>query len=277
MPAEAGLELLGAVELRSLAPEFGGFSAIEVSADGARAVMLSDRAHWLEGRILRRDGALSGLGDARLRPALPPDSPPIRRDAEGLAIADPDLAGPRIVSFERLHRIEALEAEGGPADPVPNSVDAQGWTGNSGLEGLAHAPDGRLLAIRERGETHDGPVPAWWIEEGGRTTRIELPRLRELSLTGADFGPDGRLYVTARGFDWLTGFAFAIWSYAVEGDALTDPRELLSLAGVEGADNAEGIAAWRGPDGRVRLLVVTDDNFNLLQRTLLYEFAVPPS
>jgi hypothetical protein len=39
-------------------------------------------------------------------------------------------------------------------------------------------------------------------------------------------------------------------------------------------DNFEGVAARRMPDGRVRLYIVSDDNFSASQRTLLMIFDV---
>jgi hypothetical protein len=40
-------------------------------------------------------------------------------------------------------------------------------------------------------------------------------------------------------------------------------------------DNFEGVAARQMPDGRVRLYVVSDDNFSGKQRTLLMIYDVP--
>ena len=39
-------------------------------------------------------------------------------------------------------------------------------------------------------------------------------------------------------------------------------------------DNFEGIAARQMPDGRVRLFIVSDDNFSASQRTLLMVYDV---
>jgi hypothetical protein len=39
-------------------------------------------------------------------------------------------------------------------------------------------------------------------------------------------------------------------------------------------DNFEGVAARRGPDGETLIYLLSDDNFHLLQRTLLVMFAL---
>jgi hypothetical protein len=40
-------------------------------------------------------------------------------------------------------------------------------------------------------------------------------------------------------------------------------------------DNMEGIAAHRAASGETILTLISDDNFSLLQRTLLMQFALP--
>ena len=140
-----------------------------------------------------------------------------------------------------------------------------------GLEALALMPDGRLLAIR------DAPgyvAPAYFVTSEGVATRIAFPKLGPYTPAGADMAPDGRLYVVARRFTNLGGFAAAVWSCAVDGDRIHDPEVLAEFPPSSRIDNAEGLSAWQDALGRTRLLIVTDDNRNLLQRTLLLDFVV---
>jgi hypothetical protein len=37
-------------------------------------------------------------------------------------------------------------------------------------------------------------------------------------------------------------------------------------------DNMEGLSAHRGPDGATILTMISDDNFSILQRTILLQF-----
>jgi hypothetical protein len=51
-----------------------------------------------------------------------------------------------------------------------------------------------------------------------------------------------------------------------------DSRTLAEMNVLVTIDNFEGIAAKELPDGRVRLYVISDDNFSSSQRTLLMLF-----
>lgn len=281
LPASSRLELLSVLELRADVPAFAGFSSLEVSEGGARLVALSDRGLILEAGLARPRGAVAGLTGARLSELTQDGArpPSVGLDSEGLAIPAADLSGPRFVSFERDARLLRLQGADGRLAARDPAWDA--LSGNTGLEALAVPPEGGLLALAEApapGGSQGGPagwgrVPAWRIGPEGVAPAPPLPRLGDHSVTGADFGPDGRLYVLARRLDIPGGFSFAIWRYAWAEGAARDGEILLELPAGSGADNAEGLAAWRDETGRLRLAVITDDNFALLQRTLLFDFA----
>ena len=289
LPGDARLRLISAIELRGDRPEFGGLSALEVDARGERFVALTDQGFWVEGRIQRAGGLLSGVTEASMAPMLIGGVvPPSRmRDAEGLAIAAPDLSGPRHVGFERLKRIERMapgpegDGVGGVGEGVIVAEPPEWGTSdsNAGPEALAAAPDGRILAVMEEPFSRGSPFTAAWIGPGPGTPapyrRATVPQLLPMSATGADFDDQGRLWLLMRRFSFAAGFSFAIVRFRQEGDGFVDGEVMLEVPPGPGSDNAEGIAAWTDPLGRTRLLVITDDNLNLLQRTVLYEFESP--
>ncbi|MAS43954.1 MAG: hypothetical protein CML46_12950 [Rhodobacteraceae bacterium] len=287
MPAEARLRLVGAVDLGLPARGFGGLSGLEVSADGARLVAISDRGGWLAAGIARGGGpdrAPTGLSGARFGPmrAASPDGPPAppapaRRDAEGLAIPDPALAPPWFVSFEQAHRMDRFAGPDAAAEPfvrldTPTAHHAAP-TGNDGFEALAVAGDGRLLAVREI--WGDRPEDARWIARDGSETPAGLPRDGRAPAVGADFAPDGTLWLLRRRFELLGGFSFAIWRHVPQGDGFGPGERMLDLPFGDAADNAEGLAVWVTPAGRTRIVLISDDNFVPLQRSILYEFELP--
>ncbi|MEE3102086.1 MAG: esterase-like activity of phytase family protein [Pseudomonadota bacterium] len=294
MRGEARLRLIGVVDLGAPAAGFGGFSGLEVSADGARLVALSDRGMWLEAGIARAGGPdrpATGLTGARLLPLLAPGPEgaarrpaPVWRDAEGLAIADPDLSPPWFASFEQVHRVDRFAGPAVAAEPFA-AFDAPlagvaPPEGNKGFEALAVAPDGRLLAIREAWDAAE--EEARWIAPDGAQSRATqsraaqsratLPRDADAPAVGADFAPDGALWLLRRRFEPLGGFAFSVWRHAPDGEGFAAGERMLDLPFGDAVDNAEGLAVWFTPDGRTRILLISDDNFLPLQRTLLYEF-----
>jgi hypothetical protein len=60
----------------------------------------------------------------------------------------------------------------------------------------------------------------------------------------------------------------------VKPGAAMEGEILLSAAGGD-IDNMEGLAVHQSPDGETRITIVSDNNFNDWERTLLLEFALP--
>ncbi|MEM1315248.1 MAG: esterase-like activity of phytase family protein [Pseudomonadota bacterium] len=278
VPEGAALELVGGLQFRGGPRDFGGLSAVEASSDGTWFLAVSDQGFLLSGKLRRRsDGGLRDAVELSIDRLMRHGSAASwsYADAEGLAALSDDLNGPFAVSFERSHRIgrfedpEADEARIG--DGFANAEETQRWHPNVGLEALALLPDGRLLAIRD---AKGYAAPAYLVEEDGALSAATFPKLGPYTPAGADMAPDGRLYVVARRFTTLGGFAVAVWSFAVDGDRFHDPEILAEFPPWTRIDNAEGLAAWQDALGRTRLLIVTDDNRNILQRSLLLDFVV---
>lgn len=257
-------------------PAFGGISGLELSANGTDFVAITDRGGWLSGRILRdatgritavEHGpvtALRALGSDFLRAG--------RRDAEGLAIA-PD--GVAYLSFERVARVLRYGAIGGPAENLPTPPEFESFGRNSALEALAIAPDGALLTLPERSGGGARPFPVWRWNGTAWDQPFTLPRRGGFLPVGADFGPDGRLYLLEREFHGLGGFASRVRSFAYGADGLTGERvEMQSKPGQH--DNLEGIAVWQDGAGDIRLTLVSDDNFLFVQDTEIVEYRVLP-
>jgi hypothetical protein len=265
-----GLALDGAWELRGGHPQFGGLSGIEIEGDRLYAV--SDQGWWFGALLARESGALR-LGDARLAPMRDAGGDGYAKaggDAEGLARTGRGLA----VSFEADHRIMLLRESGRLGATIQPRAFEQFPT-NRGLEALAGLPDGRLLALAEAADA--ASVPVFVVDPAGTVTEGRLPGAGRHAVTGADVGPDGRLYLVLRDFSLIAGLSIRVMRYRLGADGLPLAATAETLAAFEqgdGIDNMEGIALEAGPDGRVWLWLLSDDNFNPLQRTLLVRFRV---
>ena len=253
---------------------FGGWSGVHVSPDGRSFVTISDKGSFAEGVLergpdgtltaakLTRRGRLHGIDGSLLGESES------ETDAEGLAVDDPGRA---YVSFERFHRVRRYDDLAGAATRLPAHPDFRRLQTNSGLETLALDADGTLYAIPERSGALDRPFPVYRLLDGRWDKRWSIRRDGTFLPVDGDFGPDGRFYLLERDFRWLGGFATRVRRFDVGPDGFTDEVTLLRTD-FGALDNMEGLAAWRDPQGRIRVTLLSDDNFFVLQRTMFAEF-----
>jgi hypothetical protein len=147
--------------------------------------------------------------------------------------------------------------------------------GNTGIEALAELPNGGLIALAEGRDGDFAPVFVLGEDGGVVESRLKLSWLH--SVTGADVGPDGMLYLVLREYSVLFGISIRVVRYQLAADGLPVPDSEETLAAYEaasGIDNMEGISVEPRPDGTARLWLISDDNFRGTQRTVLIEFDV---
>ena len=271
---KASVEYVGTYVWSLPEADFGGFSAIEISDDGSRFHILSDRAQIRWGEVERdAAGRIRGLamsGRARLQDSKGQMlEPGWLGDSEGLATA-PD--GGFWVSFEGLDRVAYYADLDRPATrlPVPDAFEKLPI--NRGLEALAVDAEGSLFTIPELiGEGADS-FPVWRYRGGKWDQPFRLPGSSKWQAVGADIGPDGRLYLLERHFRGLLGFQSRVRRFVMGDDGLSDEEVLLESSTLQ-YDNLEGISAWSDGIG-IRLTMVSDDNFLAVQRTELVEYRV---
>ncbi len=269
----ARLELDARVIWREAVPDFGGFSGIEVLDAGAGFVAIGDRGLWVTGRLERADGTLTGARLEASGPLRALSGKPLggnEVDAEGLAI---DAEGRAWVSFEAFHRVRRFDPLDGAAASVPSHPWIEGLQRNSGLEALATDAAGTLYAIPERSGAWERPFPVYRLRAGVWDDALRLPRAGTFLVAGADFGPDGRLYLLERDFVWYGGFATRVRRFTLGPDGF-DPGETLLETAFGSSDNFEGISVWRNPAGDTRVTLIADDNFFALQSTVIAEYRV---
>ncbi len=303
------LTFVAGFSLKSSDKRFGGLSGIDLLEDG-NLVTVSDQGDfvWLD---LGEDGITpKGARIASLRGA---DGDALRgkanADAEGLAYQD----GLALVSFERNHRVLAydLEACGASARGAPINFGRFGGDlaadfarqkltvdDNSGVEGLAITPDWFLFAGLETRRGYASPLSARAIESSPafeQSIGNGMP-----PVVGLDVLPDGddiRVFSLHRATKPFSSDAITItetrFKRGLEQANLparitsdiaershvrfyaSPPTVLARMNVFMTIDNFEGIAAKAMPDGRVRLYVISDDNFSKKQRTLLMIYDVP--
>jgi len=268
---------LGSFVWQSDDARLGGLSGIEVSADGKRFVALSDRGGWTRGSFTRNaQGQITAITAQPVTLLRARGTAPLaggRGDSEGLAIA---RDGTAYVSFEGrgLARVLRYDDLAGPAANLPSPPEFAALPLNNALEALAIGPDGALYTMPEGGGTESTPIPVWRYRKGQWDQPFTLPRLGAFLPVGADFGPDGALYLLERRFHGVLGFSSRVRRFVVRGDS-ADAGEVLLQTRPGQHDNLEGIAVWRDRDGAIRLTMIADDNFRFFQTTEIVEYRIP--
>ncbi|MEX2519353.1 MAG: esterase-like activity of phytase family protein [Paracoccaceae bacterium] len=270
-PPGGPLAFRGAVSVRPPFAAFGGLSGLAMETPDT-AIGVSDKGRWLRLKLRIEGGRLRGVEEASEAPLLDLSGRPWPsggRDAEG--VARDEASGRLWVSFEGWHRLQAYDAPGGPSAAILEAPEWAGFSENGGLEALALAPDGALWAIREAAAGDEFPI---WVGGAAGWSRKHLPRRGPFRPTDADFGPDGWLYVSERAFSFIGGFRFRLRRFRWgDGAAPVAEEEVLSFGVESYIDNIEAVTIWRRDD-RTYLLIASDDNFFLLQHTVLAMYEV---
>jgi hypothetical protein len=278
------LEFRGGLELTSSYQHFGGISAIRVAVDGERFVALTDKGRWLTGRITYdKDGRPGGIADAVMAPMLGPDGRTLASrgwfDTESIA-EDGDTL---YVGIERVNRIVRFDfgragvlARGTPI-PTPPAISRLPF--NKGLEAMVVVPSGlplagTLIAISERGLDANGNLRAFLLG-GPSAGEFSIRRSDDFDISDCAITPSGDLLILERRFFWWSGVAMRIRRIplaAIAPGALVDGRELIFADMGFQIDNMEGLSVHRTAAGDIILTLVSDDNFSVLQRTILLQF-----
>lgn len=263
-PPYSRIEFVGSYSLDARQDWFGGFSGFD-TADGIRFAMISDRGFTVVGRLRRQGDKIAGMRRS-IRTIEPPPGSRIDDvvDTEGLV-----LDGERLfVSVEDADEVWQLRWEDAQAQLLPRDPAFDRLAENRSFEALAMDPEGRLVMLPE--VPRGGVFPLWRLEGGAWRQVAELPAGQRFRAVGADYGPEGRLYLLERRFDGPLGFASRIRRFDLDAPSLGE--ELLWRTGSGEHGNLEGLAVWRDASGATRFTMVSDDNLMFFQRNEIVEY-----
>ena len=266
--------LLGVFRWHVAEAWFGGVSGIDLSEDGIALTAITDRGKVITATLSRdAEGRVIGVTGLRADPLRSSKGAALtgaNADAEGLAMA---VDGTIYLSFEGNHRVMRHATPDAAGVFLPRAGFPTGLQRNSGLEALAVDGRGDLWTLPERSGGVDRPFPVFRFDGAAWRPAFRMTREGGFLPVGADFGPDGRLYILERAF---TGFGFAARLRRFDpGGTGVQSGEVLFQSRTGRHDNLEGVAIWRDAAGRLRATMVSDDNFHMLQRTELVEYLLP--
>lgn len=274
---------------------FGGLSGITLPpplpADppGRQALLaVSDRGALVR-FFLRADGSPDPETLPVVTPLTGPDLQPVLRndlrDAEEIT-ALPD--GTLLISFEQKHRLWAYGPDPAtPPVPVPLPDDFGTVPNNRGIEAMAVHPDGRLLLVQEDHITGPNgtdelrgwvgtPEPGAPLHYRWKSRRIAASGSFDVS--GATVLPSGAVLLVERDWDFPLTFITrvrrlgpSVWE---DSNGVLDGPEVFRLSTPDLQDNYESVVvlpAASGADADRRVLILSDNNFLNMQKTLLLD------
>ncbi|MFA3916833.1 esterase-like activity of phytase family protein [Ruegeria hyattellae] len=263
----------GSYQWTAKAPWFGGFSGLELSDDGMSMLALSDRSILVSAKLQRTDGRVSGVDVTSahwVRSSRNKRMIGRAGDSEGLAVA-PD--GSHYISFEGVHRLAHFANPESRSKVLPRPKAFKKLAKNGSFEPLAIDAKGRLYTMPESSRAADGTIPVYRWDGRHWSTPFKLPHRGDYLPVGADFGPDGRLYVLERATGTL-GFRSRLRRWTVTDTAATNEETVLDTrSGTH--ENLEGVSVWRDAKGKLRATMISDDNFVFFLRTEIVEYTLP--
>jgi len=265
--------------------KFGGLSSLHLDAAGENFVMASDKGDWFTGRLVYQGDALSGLADVKSAPMRGGDGRPLAAkgwfDTESLTF-DGSIA---YVGIERVNKIVRFDFDKGGilsrAEEVTAPPEVATLPYNQGLESLVYIGKGQrlagtLLAISERSLDASGNIAAFLI--GGPMPGIfHIKRSNDFDISDATLLPTGDVLLLERKFSVTKGIGIQVRCIPVStvapGAVVDGPVVFEADLGSE-IDNLEGIAVHVARSGETIITLISDDNFSLIQRTILLQFVL---
>jgi hypothetical protein len=133
-----------------------------------------------------------------------------------------------------------------------------------------------LVALSERGLDGGGNLIAFLVG-GPSPGQFSVRRTDDFDISDAVILPSGGLLVLERKFSLFSGVGIRIRRIALSAiapGALVDGPTVFTADLGQEIDNMEGIDAHVTPEGDTVLTMVSDDNFSMIQRTLLLQFTL---
>lgn len=271
------LHLVGAWELASRNPMFGGYSALVRTGPG-RLLAMSDRGYYLSFQMPD-----SPPGEVRFGPLLNDETQvKANRDIEA---ASRDPATGRIwLAQEGRNTIERRSPDLS-RQAFRRSPQMKHWPANTGPEAMVRLSDGRFIVLCECSEGYfsTGRHPAFLFpadpSEGGMGAEFIFSGVKGYRPTDMAELPDGRVLILARRLVWPVPARFAIKVLIADPRRITpggtwQAREIADLAAPWPLDNYEGLAIERAADGRLVAWIISDENGAVAQRVLLLKVEI---
>ncbi|MGD8326144.1 MAG: esterase-like activity of phytase family protein [Sphingomonadales bacterium] len=280
----APLEIRNILKLDSSERAFGGISGMRLGPD-QRIFMISDAGYFIRAHLnFSKAGKITDLEDVFISALRDPEGQKFQTkslvDSEALEWAE-NRDG-LFISFEFRHRVWKYGWAGEKfASPLrrPTALNISpilsGLPDNGGIESMARLNDGSLILLSEQGAVSNGRKA--WRHRDGRTEPFIYKNPSPYVPTDAVALNEEWLLVLNRHFSPLAGSSARLTLIRTKDIALgsqVTPIPLAQLKPPFPVDNYEAIDVIEGDNGW-DVVILSDDNFNPVQKTLLLHLFLP--
>lgn len=270
-----------AVEMKSESYRFGGFSSLDIV--GKKIYTLTDEGRLLRAELELKDGKISALSDASFDNLWREDTEPLKKEYDSEALTH--LKGDHFaVGFEQRHRIgfyefgDTINLE--KTLPAPAELNVL-TKPNTGIEALTKLSPHQLLAITEGVKDEQGNIISYLVdlkkENWARLALKPTGNFKPTELAVLDLKYIALLERSYNPIDGVKVRISLIKRKDIQPGAVLETIELARFSKESGIDNMEGMDVIRNSDGTRDLLLISDDNFNPLQHTILVWLTLPNS
>ncbi|MCF6216866.1 MAG: esterase-like activity of phytase family protein [Emcibacter sp.] len=283
------LHYLGGLKITSSNRQFGGISSFVVSPDGGQILGVSDSSRWfVADMIYNNKNHLIDIKNAHMAPIKNLDGAQKSNALDAEAITAVDGAG-FVVSFESPHTLRYFQASRpfeynslfsavaqkvNFAPELPRTYAS--LPGNLGIEALTTLSDGRMLAFSEETTTNREIEQAkGWIIGHGKIESLRYETSSSYRPTDMATLPNGDILVLERHFSLAKGMAARLTrlpAMSIKAGQSVKGKIIADLAFPFNLDNMEALAVRQNDRGETIIYIMSDNNYNRLQRNILMMF-----
>ena len=270
------LKFVSGIEIKSNHPDFGGLSGIIINEDKS-LIVVGDRGIWLTGKIkIDENGKLVEIINGRLGHLKDNENNPLYK--LGKSYTDAESIEPYnnkfVVSFERKHRILIFNDIFSHSEIFYDRIKYLDLPDNGGIEAMAPLKNNSIFLLSENLIHPDDKIAGYLLSDN-KLKKVYVKKNGSFKPTDMSSLPEGNILLLERSFSPLRGASARISIIKYEDlkpNSVILPLTLDTLKPPMVVDNFEGISFLKLNDGGYYIFILSDDNFNFLQKTLLYQF-----
>ena len=270
------LKFVSGIEIKSNHPDFGGLSGLIINEDKS-LIAVGDQGIWLTGKIkINGNGKLVEIINGRLGHLKGNENNPLYK--LGKSYTDAESIEPYnnrfVVSFERNHRILIFNNIYSHSETFYDKIKNLELPDNGGNEAMAPLKNNSIFLLSENLIHPDDKIAGYLLSDN-KLKKVYVKKRGSFKPTDMSSLPDGNILLLERSFSPVRGASARISVIKfedLEPNSVILPLTLDTLKPPMVVDNFEGISFLKLNDGGYYIFILSDDNFNFLQKTILYQF-----